>query len=83
MKYLITAVLLISNITLINQSFSEEKKFEINQENCNLPMSKIRQLLPTKEEQIKALNDCIAKASQENWGKSKMVQKKKKINESD
>lgn len=61
------ALLLLTNT---NDAFANEAfeiNFEINQKNCNLPMKKIRQLLPEKDDQQDALKRCTEKAMAERW----------------
>lgn len=47
------------------------KDFEITKKNCNLPMKKIRQLLPDSSDQHDAMQRCMAKAVKERWKRQK------------
>ncbi len=48
-------------------SADDASEFEINKQNCNLPMKKIRQLLPDKKVQQEVLQRCMDKATKEHW----------------
>lgn len=49
------------------------ENFEINQKNCNLPMKRIKQLLPERADQQKALKQCMEKASKEKWKRKTLL----------
>ncbi len=74
MKNLITLLLLSSNLIVVNNVIADDEQFEINQKNCNLPMSKIRQLLPEQDDSARFRDECMAKATSEHWKKSKQLQ---------
>lgn len=52
-----------------------EEHFEINKKNCNLPMKKIRELVPEKAKQEAIYRQCMKKAAQEKWSQKSLVSK--------
>lgn len=52
-----------------------DKSFEINKENCNLPMKEIRRLVPDEAQQKIIYRQCAKKASQERWTQKTLVSK--------
>ncbi|MBS9777302.1 MAG: hypothetical protein KGV50_00935 [Gammaproteobacteria bacterium] len=49
--------------------------FEINKKNCNLPVQKIRKLVPDKSKRQKIYHQCMKKAAQERWLQKSLVSK--------
>ncbi len=56
-----------------NMGTITDKIFEINKENCSLPMKEIRRRLPNREAQKKALDACMKKATEERWGSNTLL----------
>ncbi len=52
-----------------------DKNFEINKKNCNLPIKKIRDLIPEKAKQESIYRQCAKKASAENWTQKSLANK--------
>lgn len=61
-------------MTMIASSVAfADEKFEITKKNCNLPMKKIRQLVPDKAKQDDIYRQCIKKAAKEKWGRKSLA----------
>lgn len=43
------------------------QEFEINKENCNLPIQEIRKLVPERSKQQEIYQQCMRKAAEEKW----------------
>lgn len=65
-KYLFVATLAMPFCSLSTDP-KKPKTFEINKQNCNLPMRKIRQLLPKPTDRQQAIKHCMEKAIEERW----------------
>lgn len=60
-KYIVLITMIISMPVFAGE------KFEINKKNCNLPMQKIRQLVPDKAKQKAIYRQCVKQANKEKW----------------
>lgn len=52
-----------------------DKSFEINQKNCNLPMSEVKKIIPGQAQRDEITQACRQKASEEEWTRNKLVVK--------
>lgn len=67
LKIIGVAVLAVTNISFAGEDF------EINKENCNLPVKEIRKRLNDVEAQQDVLDKCMEKAADENWIKKDLA----------
>ncbi len=67
MKHYLFVASLIVPFCLLADEPKPPKKFEITKQNCNLPMKKVRELLPNPADQREAMKRCMEKAVKERW----------------
>lgn len=65
-KYLFVATVIVP-FWAISDEPKKPKAFVATKQNCNLPMKKIRQLLPKPADQKDATKRCMEKAAKERW----------------
>lgn len=66
-KFIMIIAVAVSSVVLADKP--TQVAFEINKENCNLPVQKIRELIPGRAQQEKIYRACIKKAVKEKWNR--------------
>lgn len=73
--YAMKRVLFTMLVAMPALGFANEE-FEVTKKNCNLPMKKIKAMLPNQDDYEKVLKDCMEKAAKERWHRRNLTTQK-------